>query len=332
MMAAPPLLTIVTYHYIRQIAGSAWPRIKGLEIERFRGQLDYIQRYYTPIGVEHLFAHARGEKPDWPARPLLLTFDDGYLDHYRHAFKELTARGLTGAFFAPAQSLLDRHMLDVNKVHFVLAAEPDHEKLADQIDRSIAAMSKGDVAAQIATFHEMMRKPSRWDPAETVYVKRVLQRGPDATIRSAIASNLFKTYVSEDEADFAEGLYLSPVQAREMIDAGMHFGSHGDRHIWFNHSTAQEQRRDIEGSLRLRTALGLKLGEYSFCYPYGGYTETTLGLMHEHEITLGFTTRLELNDMTAETAMLELARIDAGVDVPCAADAPLSCWTERALS
>ncbi|NJM30721.1 MAG: polysaccharide deacetylase family protein [Rhizobiales bacterium] len=330
-MTAAPVLTIVTYHYIRPIAGSAWPGIKGLEVERFRGQLDYIQRHYTPVGAELLFAEARGEKPEWPARPLLLTFDDGYFDHYHHAFKEMRRRGLKGAFFAPTQSLLDRRLLDVNKVHFVLAAESDHRKLASEIDAHLASMLPGDSTAAIAGLHAAMRKPSRWDPAETVYVKRVLQRGPSADVRSAIAGALFRKYVSADIPAFAEQLYLTPAQAREMISEGMHFGSHGDQHIWFDHSSVDEQRQDLENSLRLRTTLGLKDGEYSICYPYGGYSAPSLDLARQYGFTLGFTTRLDLNAVSRDTKFLELARIDAGADVPSGADAPVSSWTKRVL-
>jgi peptidoglycan/xylan/chitin deacetylase (PgdA/CDA1 family) len=332
MTAPAPVLTVVTYHYIRPIANSAWPAIKGLEVEQFRGQLDYIQRHYSPVGAELLFAQLRGEEPPWPVRPLLLTFDDGYLDHYEHAFTELQRRGLKGAFFAPTQSLLDRRLLDVNKVHFVLAAQPDHHKLAAEIDCLLASMLPGDSMAAIASFRSAMHKQSRWDPADTVYVKRVLQRGPSAEIRSAVADVIFKKYVSTDPSAFAEELYLSPEQAREMISRGMHFGSHGDQHIWFDHASEDELRRDLEKSLRLRTALGLKEGEYSICYPYGGYSEETLKLVEAYGFTLGFTTRLDLNALSREVKFLELARIDAGADVPCGADAPLSSWTKRVVS
>ena len=332
MTNVPPVLTIVTYHYVRPIAGSAWPGIKGLEVEQFKGQLNYMARHYNPVGTDLLFAQARGEQPEWPQRPVLLTFDDGYSDHFEHAFPELQQRGWKAAFFAPTQSLLDRHMLDVNKVHFVLAAQPDHEMIASEIDKALGEMLPKDAGTQIAAFHVDLMKPSRWDPAETVYVKRVLQRGPDADIRTAIADGLFRKYVSADMKEFVESLYLTPVQAREMIGDGMHFGSHGDRHIWFGHASEQEQQKDLENSLRLRSALGLREGEYSICYPYGSYSPTSLAQARAQGFTLGFTTRLDLNPLAPETSFLELARIDAGADVPGKATAPLSDWTRRVLS
>ena len=35
-------LTIVMYHYVREIKNSKFPDIKGLEIENFRRQLNYL--------------------------------------------------------------------------------------------------------------------------------------------------------------------------------------------------------------------------------------------------------------------------------------------------
>ena len=47
-------ITIVMYHYVRDLERSRFPAIKGLSLERFRRQLDYIQAHYTPITVEDL--------------------------------------------------------------------------------------------------------------------------------------------------------------------------------------------------------------------------------------------------------------------------------------
>ena len=40
-------IKIVTYHYIRPIKGSKFPRIKGLEFYNFKKQLDYLQSNHT---------------------------------------------------------------------------------------------------------------------------------------------------------------------------------------------------------------------------------------------------------------------------------------------
>ena len=39
-------LTVVMYHFVRDMTHSKYPDIKGLHLDKFRRQLEYIQRYY----------------------------------------------------------------------------------------------------------------------------------------------------------------------------------------------------------------------------------------------------------------------------------------------
>ena len=52
---------IVMYHYVRNSAGSEYPGIKGLEIEKFSGQLDYIVKNHKIIGLEDYVKFLNGE-------------------------------------------------------------------------------------------------------------------------------------------------------------------------------------------------------------------------------------------------------------------------------
>ena len=47
-------LTIVMYHYVRPIATSKYPGIKGLELESFKKQLDYLEENYSIINSNEL--------------------------------------------------------------------------------------------------------------------------------------------------------------------------------------------------------------------------------------------------------------------------------------
>ena len=53
-------LTIVMYHYVRDLAHSRYPRIKGLSIEAFEGQLDYLTTHYTVCSMRQVLEAARG--------------------------------------------------------------------------------------------------------------------------------------------------------------------------------------------------------------------------------------------------------------------------------
>jgi len=47
-------LKIVMYHYVRELEGSAYPNIKGLEIAGFKRQLDYFSKNFSMITAEQL--------------------------------------------------------------------------------------------------------------------------------------------------------------------------------------------------------------------------------------------------------------------------------------
>ncbi len=77
-------VTILMYHYIRDLKNSRFPRTKGLATELFSEQLLYLRKHYHPITVGE-FLHAL-QNPGYalPPASLLLTFDDGFSDHYEN--------------------------------------------------------------------------------------------------------------------------------------------------------------------------------------------------------------------------------------------------------
>jgi hypothetical protein len=49
------------YHYIRDLKDSRYPQIKGLDINYFKKQLDFLESNYQIIGVEDLFDPPMGK-------------------------------------------------------------------------------------------------------------------------------------------------------------------------------------------------------------------------------------------------------------------------------
>lgn len=65
----------------------------------FGQQLDYLKaRGYSSITFNQLFNALYYDAP-LPARPIILTFDDGYQDGYQFAYPLLKARGFSGMFY-----------------------------------------------------------------------------------------------------------------------------------------------------------------------------------------------------------------------------------------
>jgi peptidoglycan/xylan/chitin deacetylase (PgdA/CDA1 family) len=92
---------ILMYHYI-SAAPSAQDRIRyGLSVspEMFGAQLKLLQdNGFTTITLRDLYNYLAIGTP-LPNNPIILTFDDGYLDNYTNAFPLLQKYNMIGTFF-----------------------------------------------------------------------------------------------------------------------------------------------------------------------------------------------------------------------------------------
>lgn len=92
---------ILMYHYLSVPPGDAdiYRRDLSVAPDLFATHLDRIQAEgYTTISLYDLTA-ALAQGAPLPAKPLILTFDDGYRDNYENAFPRLRERGMTATFF-----------------------------------------------------------------------------------------------------------------------------------------------------------------------------------------------------------------------------------------
>ncbi|HYC73600.1 polysaccharide deacetylase family protein [Brevundimonas sp.] len=302
-------LTIVMYHYVRDPALSRYPAVKARTLETFRGQLDHIAANYEVVTAAQVAAATRGED-DLPDNACWLTFDDGYLDHYQNVFPLLEARGWEGAFFAPARPILEGRVLDVNKIHFILASEADAMKIVEELRRQIEKAR--ELGAELRPWDDYVAEymtQCHLDTPEVLFIKLMLQKGLPEAVRNSVCEELFARFVSADEAAFASELYLSVDQARTMIGSGMVFGGHGYAHEWLGSLDAEAQARDIDRSLEFLRLLGVPAEDWSICYPYGSYNQTTVDLVRERGCALGLTTREGVADLGRDGA-LELPRVD----------------------
>ena len=321
-------LTIVMYHYVRNLGRSRYPAIKGLDTELFRGQLAYFARHYSVVGMEEVIAAVNGEPEALPPQPLLLTFDDGYIDHFTNVLPLLAEHGMQGSFFPPAKAIEEGQVLDVNKLHFVLASVDHPDTIVDFLFDALDGIRKEhDLPPNQALFDRLSRD-GRYDDPSTLFVKRLLQRELPERVRAELTDALFRRFVTADEAAFSAELYMNPDQLRYMRHAGMFLGSHGHDHYWMNTLCEQAQRREVELSLAFLERLGVDLRQWVMCYPYGGYNASLLNVLRDYDCALGLTTEVTLADLGRHDR-LALPRLDTN-DLPKQADAAPGQWTLKA--
>jgi len=319
-------LTVVMYHYVRRLAESRYPEIKGLERELFIEQLRYLKRFYTPVSGSDVIEALKGSTA-LPSNAVLLTFDDGYLDHFTTVFPLLLREKMSGIFFPPASCVLDGKLLDVNKIHYTLASVPDKSKLVAAIDSAVLELQTEYDLDTPVTYKARYAIASRFDTAEVIYIKRMLQVGLPLHVREMIADRLFAQFVSIDQRAFAREVYMDLDQIRCMVHSGMMVGSHGFNHVWLDQLGPQEQEKEIDGSLAFLQQVGVPTQDWIMCYPYGAWSQSLVSLLRARGCAMGFTTEVSLANLDACDPLL-LPRLDTN-DLPKSASATPTEWTLR---
>ena len=320
-----PTATIVMYHVVRPASGLA-ATLKGLDVEAFRGQLEYIRAHYTPVNLFDLADAAEGLRSLGP-RPVVLTFDDGYAVHREIVFPMLCETRTPAAFFPAASSMIDGRVLDINKIQLILAVSRDIEPVITAIDRAVDREAETGGVSR-AEYRRQWWIPSRWDAPAVAYVKRMLQHALPERVRRPLIDDLFRRLVSADERAVAAELYMSVDAVREMHQAGMSIGAHADRHLRLPTLSRHEQETEIDGALRVLDAVGLPRHRFAFCYANGDYDNDSLDLLRSRQCRLACTTQPDLARIT-RNELLTLPRIDTN-DLPVRSDAEPNEWTRRA--
>jgi peptidoglycan/xylan/chitin deacetylase (PgdA/CDA1 family) len=94
-------LTVLAYNRIAEIESPRYAYYKpnvSATPEMFAKQMKYVSEHFNVITLETLNAHIQNGNL-LPQNSLLITFDDGYLDNYQHAFPVLRAYNLPAVMF-----------------------------------------------------------------------------------------------------------------------------------------------------------------------------------------------------------------------------------------
>jgi len=322
------MITVVMYHYVRELRYSRYPHIKGLSKDHFVEQIQYIRKHYNVISGPELM-DAVTESTPLPPNPLLLTFDDGYIDHFTEVFPVLDKYNLPGCFFPPAKCILEHEVLDVNKIHFVLASTCEKRELVDYVLKSIDENGSHYNLLPSAAYWEKLATPNRFDPAEVVFIKRILQRELPIEFRQHIIDELFSRYVTSDKAAFSRELYMSPEQIQVLQKHEMYVGSHGYDHFWLNTLSTKQQEHEVDQSLKFLKSVGADVGRWIMCYPYGAYDDSLLSVLKARNCVVGLSTEVGIAS-TQQNNPLALPRIDTN-DLPKDANASANEWTLKAM-
>lgn len=299
---------VVMYHYVRDLELSRYPDIKGLTVRQFKQQMEFFSQCFNLITVEQLL-EAKYAGGKLPPNALLLTFDDAYADHFSFVLPILQSYNYQGVFSVPARVVSDQKVLDVNKIHFILASGVPLEKILKELFLMLDYYRGREY--DLETNRELFDKlaiANRFDSKEVIFVKRLLQYYLPESLRTRITGRLFTEIVGVDEKVFARELYLTYDQIKYMRQMGMYFCVHGYDHYWLDKLDQQTMMRDISSSLDFWTEIVDK-NQWVMCYPYGSYNDKVIEYIANRNCVAALTTDVKVFNL-AEDNIYAIPRLD----------------------
>lgn len=265
----------IMYHYVGDRDSTPPYGYYHLDINDFRRQLDYFEANYQILDHDEFLDTVRGDRSP-KEDDLVLTFDDGLSDHHEYVLPELVDRELWGLFYVPVGPYTGNIVLDVHRIHALLGAHGGAAVSAELSDIMTEEMISEDHRDQFESI--VYESQDNRHPVERV--KRILNYYIDDGVRPNVLDTLEQRLFTDPLRP--EDVYMSEAELKDLVDAGMHVGSHSITHTVMSKLPKKSQRHEITESFRFLSDL---LGDFSirsYCHPYGGehsYTDETLSIL-----------------------------------------------------
>lgn len=265
------------YHYVGSDDTTPPYGYYYLDVEDFRQQLDYFQANHQILDRQAFLDTVRGDRSP-TEDDLVLTFDDGLTDHHEHVLPELMDRGLWGLFYVPAGPYLNDMVLDVHRTHALLGAHGGAAVSEALTDIVTEAMISEDHREQFeSVVYENQDNQTAVERAKRI-LNYYIDDGARPNVLDALEERLF------DDPLRPEEIYMSESEIEDLVDAGMHVGSHTVTHTVMSKLSPDDQQRELSESFGFLSDLLGELPIRSYCHPYGGehsYTDETISLLED---------------------------------------------------
>lgn len=242
------VLMVLNYHRIGSADQTLYDSaVFSATAEQFDEQIGYLKQRFHMATLKDALDIVQGRGPDRAS--VLITFDDGYLDNYTTAFPLLRSHGVQGVFFLPTAFIGTRRLPWWESIAYLVKnTRASQIELGYPEPLSVNVNSLG-VEASTNILLKRYKAPSMTDP------ERFLQQLEEACRLSRPTENAERCFLGWDEA-------------RQMLRAGMAFGSHTHTHPILARLDAAQQLAEFRLS---RQILEQQLGRTIdvLAYPVG---------------------------------------------------------------
>lgn len=283
----PDQLAVLTYHRVDDPAARPYlhPGLVSATPDAFAAQLRELARRATPVGLDDVRAAVRGDRR-LPSRPVLVTFDDGYVDFAEHAWPALRGLGIPATLFVPT----------------AYPGEPGRRFWWDRLSHALRTTDRPSIAVD-GTVHELRDEPSR------LAAFRRLRDIVKATEHRA-AMDRVDGWCDELGLPDAPSAVLDWDALRALAADGVTVAPHTRTHPLLTRLDASTAAEEIAGST---SDLEDELGPTPpvFAYPSGAHDDAVAAIVGGLGIELAFTTVRGHVDLRTPDA-LRLRRINVG--------------------
>jgi len=304
-------LPILMYHYVRPLQKRISVRHNVLDLELFDQQLEVLAAKHTFVLGRDLVGQNNndffGQKNIW------LTFDDGYRDCVEYVLPALLKIGATGTVFVPTGAIFERKLLDVTKIHLILSS-------VENVGNIISATKQYYLESKFETvvgesFDELYKKygyVKAYNDADNNLIKNLFQKLAPMEVRKSLLDEIFSQFVQRSESSWVDELYMNPDDVSYLVENGIEIGTHGHTHEWLANLSIENQISELTRSFQILDSVTNSSKTRLIGYPFGSYSEVTLGILRNLGVKLGVVHRgarlAEVDPGAAD--LLELDRID----------------------
>jgi len=257
------MLVSVNYHYVRPVFDSPHPGIHGIKPVQLELQLETLGRKFVFVSAEQIRIAIQNDGHGLPEKSLAVTFDDGLLEHYEHAWPVLKRLGIPAIFFVNTAPLVDKKVLTVHKIHLLrsqLAPEVFYKLLQQHA-------TKHGVEIELQSRDTIAQSQYKYDTPQVAKLKFLLNFQMLHSDREKIINACFNEIFSGQETQISKALYMNSNQINELGSLGC-IGSHAHEHIPLGNLSIEKAEEQIRLSLwYLEKWIGYQ--PFALSYPYG---------------------------------------------------------------
>lgn len=127
---------VLNYHQINDEKHSALT----LHVDQFKEQIEYLHNHgYNTITLNQLYDYLQNGS-DLPEKPIVITFDDGYVDNYEHALPILKEYNMKATLFMISDAANTPGFVNTAQMHqmesagFDIQGHTNHHKILTHMD------------------------------------------------------------------------------------------------------------------------------------------------------------------------------------------------------